>query len=219
MKTFFNHMSVKAIIFDVDGTFYPASFYIGVYYRFLLKAMKHFFRFDEEESRKALDAYGIYPYFDPHAASGTDFMINHGVDVEVWNDYRNRYYRLEDFSHTTIVSHKTLEALYERYDLFIISNNTPAIIADTLDQMQIDPSLFQRIYTSEDLTIQGRKQSKDYIYAIIQKDHHYQYGEMLGVGDRYAIDLEPLIHLGGQGLLVDGPEEIDFLLTLVSQET
>lgn len=214
MKQYINSHNIKAILFDVDGTFYPVSFYISVYYQFLITAMRHYFDYDEEKAVAELDAYGIYPYFDPKAKSGTDYMINHGITVTKWNRYRDLYYRLDDFSHTETVKAQTLQALSLQYDLFIISNNTPAVIADTLSQMAIDPEWFKRIYTSVDLIKDGQKCSKDYVYRQIHDTYHYDYGQMLAVGDRYPVDLAPLIHLGGNGLQVDHPDDIDCLLTL-----
>jgi len=216
MKTYIKHNSIRAICFDVDGTFYPADFYIKKYYQFLIDSLADYYGYSREQSIKALTEYGIYNYFDPvNSKSGTDFMINTGIDADEWNAYRNIHYRLTGFKETTIVESNLLEQLKQDYLLFIVSNNTPEVIKQTLDEMAIDETLFAYIYTSVDLFKDGRKLTKDVVYRRIHEDYHIPYEKMIGVGDRYIIDLDPLVKLGGQGLLVDDPEDIALLKELI----
>ncbi|MBO6047116.1 MAG: HAD family hydrolase [Erysipelotrichaceae bacterium] len=216
MKTFIKNHAIRAICFDVDGTFYPAEFYLKTYYEFLIDSLKVYYDYTREQSIKALTDYGIYNYYDPvNSRSGTDFMINTGIPADEWNAYRDIHYRLRGFKQTTTVDVELLKDLKKDYLLFVVSNNTPDVIEETLGEMEVDLDIFDYIYTSIDLFVDDHKVTKDHVYKRIHDTYDIAYEEMIGVGDRYIIDLDPLVQLGGNGLLVEGPEELIALKELI----
>jgi len=218
MKTYLNHKPVKIILFDVDGTFYPAIFYIRVYYKFLLDTLYKFEGLKEDKARELLSDYGIYDYFDPEAKSGTDFMVSRGMTLEEWNEYRTKYYVLTGFKNQSHVTMDVLESLAASYPLYIVSNNELNILLDMFNEMDIDPHIFTKMYTSIDMQDHGKKLKKDVIFKRVHDETGIDYENMLAVGDRYAIDIEPLISLGGQGIQVDTPEEISLIKSMIEGE-
>lgn len=217
MKTYLQNEPVQLLIFDMDGTFYPAEFYTKKYYEFLHVALDHFFNYTYEQTDALLEDYGIYPYFDPKAKSGTDLIVGMGVSIQEWNDYRNQNYVLTGFAQTQCVDPHALEALKQDYDLYLVSNNTYPIIVQTLGEIGIKEDVFTHIYHSLDLSLDGKKQSKDFVYKKIHEATRVDYKHMVAIGDRYSVDLEPLIKLGGQGIQVDHPYEIHDIQDLLRQ--
>lgn len=93
----------------------------------------------------------------------------------------------------------TLQVLAKRANLGIFTNNTPAIIDKTLKQLQIPRSLFGKVL-SADAAI--ARKPHPHGFEIMLDMAACQPTQLLYVGDRYDVDIEPVQKLGAKGALV-----------------
>ena len=99
----------------------------------------------------------------------------------------------------------------------MVTNNTKKSTNRILDELCIKKDIFRNIYTSEDMYISAVKKGKEYIYSLISKKERLQYKNMLSVGDRYSVDILPLLQQGGSGILVKSPSEISMIQSILDE--
>ena len=73
---------------------------------------------------------------------------------------------------------------------------------NVLDQIGLDVSLFDKVQCNDSPRSTVSKTSA--MKALID-EFHVQPGEALSVGDRYSIDAEPMLKLGGKAIIVKKP--------------
>ena len=216
MKAIIHNRKIDAVIFDMDGTFYPITFYQEIYYRFAILAVNTFLGLRGEKCEDYLKENGILPNSNPITArSLTDLIINAGVSINEWNEFRNNNFVLTGFEKTETVSLNALMSIKEKADLFLMTNNTKYSTKRILQELSIPFNLFKEVFSSENLLVNNRKMTKEYGYRMISDKYSLSYTKMLAVGDRFLIDLKPLIDLGGNGILVNNPIEINNIADLI----
>ena len=216
MEIFINNKEIDAVIFDMDGTFYPIEFYQDNYYKFAVLAVKHFLSLSDKDCISYLHNNGIAPNNNPiNAASLTDLILNTGVSLQEWNRFRDENFILTGFKNTETVSLESLIKIAEKADIFIMTNNTDCSTKRILQELCIPRALFKDVVTSQRLVVGNKKMTKEYGYSQLATKYKYHYNQMLAVGDRYFVDIQPLTELGGNGILVEKPTDIDFIADLI----
>lgn len=216
MQCYIVNSDIKAIIFDLDGTFYPYSFFEKQYYEFSIKAMIYLFKKDKEEAIRELSDYGVYEHYIPDKSKSlTDYVLSKGISIDDWNTYRDNHFVISDFNHVETVNVCTLCELKGSYKLYLVTNNTWDTAKRILDELGIQTEMFEKIYSSENMYVCKEKKGKGYVYSWIKEENNLQFKNMLAVGDRYNVDLLPLLERGGNGILVKTPDEIDMIQNIL----
>jgi HAD superfamily hydrolase (TIGR01549 family) len=138
-------------------------------------------------------------------ASVSALMVKLGVPLEEWNRYRDERLSLADQISYDRTLEVTVRQLSAHFRLVINTNNTRHITNRILVKLGLSKCNFSLIVTS-DSEMPVKPRSASFLYVADQLRTNPK--EMLSVGDRYEVDIEPLLALGGSGVVVTGPEEI-----------
>lgn len=91
--------------------------------------------------------------------------------------------------------------------------NTKIATLKILQELSIDINLFTEVITVETFNEHNSILNKQSAFLVLSEKYSLKYSEMMAIGDRYIMDIKPLEALGGYGLLVQGPKDIeDFLI-------
>lgn len=215
MNILVKNRDIKIIIFDLDGTLYSSDLYIPKYYRFTLETIQKYFDISREEAKKLLSSKNIFEYQAENSGSVTELMIELGFPKNKWNEYRNMNFYPDVKGSKDVVDHNLIEYLSGRFMLFLLTNNTELITRKILKDIRINESCFSKIVTSDFKGGNEDSFNKKNGFKYIQKMSGFSYASMLSVGDRYNVDIEPLLKLGGNGILINNPKELNKLEKVV----
>ena len=210
MQIFLKENCIRIILVDLDGTFYPYSFYKEKYYAFAVQAVMELFGRKQDDAIEILNEYGIYENYIPNRTKSlTDLVLMNGIGINEWNEYRDEHFVITGFAKTQTVKIETLINLKREFKLYLVTNDTITTTKRILKELSIDLKIFSGIYTSEDMYIRETKKEKDYIYSLIKEKNKVSFKNMLVIGDRYTVDILPLLKYGGNGILIKEPNDID----------
>lgn len=205
MQTYLNNTFFETLIFDLDGTLYPRIIYLSEYYNFALKASKELLGLSDDEAKVFLESGNIFqnPIGEPGSVSS--LLVRRGISLRNWNDYRNKYFDISIHVSLDIELVGTLQTLSKLYKLALITNNTSKITRQILNKLGLLETIFSVILTSDDnIALKPDIQS----FAYVLKRLGTQPKSMLSIGDRYNVDIAPVLTIGGSGVLVYEPHEI-----------
>ena len=98
-------------------------------------------------------------------------------------------------------------------------SSTKKKLFSILERLNISPTIFRDIFTLDDFNNHQNHINKYDAFVFISKQYTTKYNEMLSIGDRYLTDIKPMIDLGGNGVLVKHPKDIeDVYLDLVTKD-
>lgn len=204
-----NFFNIKMFVFDLDGTLYADSFYKKDYYEFALKYLSIQQNMTIDKAKKVLLDNGIYPYKSVSDNSITKLFIEIGFDIKRWNSERNLFFSKINFSKAERISADLLKKLSEKYLLILLTVNTKITTLKILQELSIDINLFTEIITIETFNEHNNILNKQSTFLILSEKYSLKYSEMMAIGDRYMMDIKPLEILGGHGLLVQSPKDIE----------
>jgi FMN phosphatase YigB (HAD superfamily) len=212
MQKILNHKGHKAIIFDMDGTFYPNSVCEKQYHDFAILAVMHYMDCSRSEAVGVLTDARIATFTQSENPNSlTDLIVNHGITMQDWNSFREEHYILDFFSGCESVNPRTLVSLKRSYRLFLVSNNTLKSIQHILHALNVPLETFDEIYPSTSMMRGGKKMMKDYVYEQICRKYKLSPQQVIVVGDRFAVDVLPMLDLGGDGFVIERPSDIDLI--------
>jgi FMN phosphatase YigB (HAD superfamily) len=81
-----------------------------------------------------------------------------------------------------------------------------------LSHLEYDLDVFRAIITSGD--VDGAKPGTEAFFRL-RAMLGESFESMLSVGDRKEVDIDPMLALGGSGILIDGPREIVTLANIL----
>jgi len=203
---------IDTIIFDLDGTFYENDLDMSNYYHLAKDFLIVKFDLSENEAENLLKQYNVFQKFSENSGSVTTMMLKLGIDREEWNTYRNNNFNLKVFDNRNFVNPNFLLYLEKQYKLFLLTYNTASTTEKILKSIGISKDLFIDIFTSDSALWQNTSFSKKEAFVYISENFNIPFEKMLSVGDRHEVDILPLLELGGSGVLVKNPKEIENVL-------
>lgn len=196
---------IELIIFDVDGTLYDLDDTVRSNYDTQLEFFSHEMNITREKAVSIFEQKSILPYKSPNAKSATEFFLQSGINIIKWKNYREAHFSPEVIDRTKAVNETLIKSFAGISELVILSSNTLGNILSVLQWININPALFKDIYCADRNT--GKYPfSKNNAMRDIIADTKADPEKILSVGDRYSTDIEPMLKLGGHGILISGPE-------------
>lgn len=199
---------VKIIAFDFDETMYYSNNIKEFYIKYILKTVMTLTGRSEKESMELLDKYGFTSGGDKRIGFGKN-CEKFGVTIHQWNDYRIKNFFQIDYANAKTVSNELYKELAKRYKLYIISNEVLENLHFKADKLSIDLSPFTKIYAPTTDNVLNYNSNKKEVFEKIREENNCLFEEIFAIGDRYAVDIEPLVELGGNGLLINRVDEIE----------
>ena len=204
MEFIINCKIIKLIIMDLDGTLYSSSSYMEHYYDFAVKALEDCFGYSENEAKKTLLDNNVYPKATSENGSVTQLVLSLGMGLQAWTNYRDTNFHIK-IEEEKIVDKKVLYDITRSFPVFLLTNNTLSEVSALLSQMNISKKIFKKIITADSGEYKGDKLEG---IKLISKISGIALKNILSVGDKYWVDIEPFIKIGGNGFLVKNPEDI-----------
>ncbi len=202
---------IKVVAFDFDETFYSAENMRELYLNYIKKTFKKLCGFDDKKTKKVMHSLG-YTLESKTAPSFSQICTNFGVSDIEYHKYRITNYFEIDYTKAEIVSNETLERFAKFFNLYIVSNEINTILESKITKINLNKALFKGIYSTP--ITATKTNSKDIPYLDIIHREHIKPSELLVIGDRFKVDIEPAIELGANGILIDKPRD---LISIISQ--
>ena len=102
------------------------------------------------------------------------------------------------------VKEEVIEEISKSYPIVLLSTNTKESISKVLERIEIDENVFKDIVCSDNHDIAPF--NKENAISMISIQNGCEPSRMLSIGDRYQTDIVPMLKLGGDGVVVNGPE-------------
>jgi FMN phosphatase YigB (HAD superfamily) len=211
MKAFNMPSIVEGILFDIDNTLYEHKEYVDSQIEVLNRRLAEELRRPpeevaeevEEKRREAAATEG-----GRRPSLGNTFLRFYGIPIETSVAWREELIEPEAYLSPDRELRERLEGVSRRAAICAVTNNPLSIGERTLHALGVADLL--PVVSGLDTSSVSKPDPRPFEVAL-------EYlalppGEIVAIGDRYEIDLEPIIDLGGGGVLVEGRE--DLLLVL-----
>ena len=206
------HTQIKAILFDLDKTLYVAPTVQAFFDRIGLELSG-----DEHVHYERAKTTIIHSTRGEKASNSLTLYKCYGVGFGTWHDTVND--RAQELPIQDILENHDVTRLFqelaERLPLYLWSNNTNLVATMILKHLGLLAD-FSRLYTLTDLLERGMMDDEIGVYL---KPSSRRAGEIahalqlapaniLMVGDRYEVDLQPAEEVGMRVLQVRMPEDL-----------
>lgn len=196
-----NMKDIKCVIFDFDNTMYYSDTQLESKLAWLKNAIVTLGRTTNDEAEELMQRTG-FTACNTHQPSFSSHLPLFGITMDQWQKYQSetRYF-VDDVQ---IVPNEYYEKLRSRYPLYIVTNSFVHDIRLKAEKYGIDFGPF-KIYGCE----HGKEHmNKKETYAKISEDLNLSPRNLLIFGDRFKIDINPLLELGGNGILINNTNEL-----------
>jgi len=198
---------LKVIIFDFDETMYYSSNIREYYIEYIKTTLKNLTNYSERKILELMNEHGFTSGGETRASFGKN-CLKFGVTPEQWNGYRiNNFFQI-DYKTAEVVDNKVLKELSRKYKLYIVSNEIYENIQFKAEKLGIDLSIFTLLAPKKSEVLDN-KFVKQEVYEYILNENDIKASQAIVFGDRYHVDIQPLENLGGKGVLVKHPREIE----------
>lgn len=198
---------IKVIIFDFDETMYYSANIKTYYVEYIKNTLRTLTDLPDETIIELMEKYGFMSSGETRIGFGKN-CHKFGVTPEQWNSYRIDNFFQIDYENAEIIDNAVYKKLAEKYKLYIVSNEVYENIVYKGEKLNIDltPFIIRAPYKSEVL---NNKFTKQDVMEQIIKENNISPAEAMVFGDRYNVDILPMENLGGSGVLVKHPREIE----------
>lgn len=197
----------QLIFFDLDGTLYDLDDVIESVYQNQVVFLSNYLKKPRSEIQKMFSKNHIFPYKSAHAASATVLFEKIGVDKEAWKDYRETHFDVDAIQTQKAVTNDLVERFSKLAKLVLLSSNTYHTVIMVLSRLQIHSSLFSYIIASDHRNSSGVFSKTREMEEMITR-FGFEGSDVLSIGDRFQTDIQPVLMVGGDGILVDGPGSV-----------
>ena len=200
-------VEIELVIFDMDGTLYDLADVVSMNYNMQIQFYSKCSGKRINSVIKEFEDNSIYSFVTPRAKSATEYFSQKGLDMEEWQKYREEHFDVTKIVKGKAVSNAVIRLFKETYVTLILTSNSYENVKKVLEWLGISEFNFDMIICS----------NFNYPYEVFCKKTAFKYisqrfgipfFHMLSIGDRYHTDVEPLIQLGGKGIIVNKPIEL-----------
>lgn len=199
------------IVFDFDGTIYDISGVREMVFMLEINFLCEHEGMNEEQARKFLVTNNILTRDYSRSKSATECFLRNGINPEEWSAYRTKHFDVSCIDPEKSVTSETLSGFRKFGKVLLLSSNTREIISRIMRRINIWENIFDEIICSDSDGI-VLPFSKRKAFGKIIRDYNINACDLLSIGDRYHTDIEPVIELGGNGILIKSPSSVQRIL-------
>ena len=208
---------IKTIIFDFDETMYYSSTVREKYVEYIKKTILTLSSLDEKTADELMAKYGFTADGETRVSFGKN-CEKFNVTKQQWDNYRIKNFFQIDYNNACTAPNELYQNLSKHFNLYIVSNEIYDNVLFKAKKLNIDLTPFKKVFAPT-LKILNNYCTKSDVYKNIKQIEDCQFEEIMVVGDRYNVDIQPLEELGGKGLLVKHTDEIcDFFVDYLTTQ-
>lgn len=194
-------MNFKLIIFDMDGTLYDLKDVLSATFQMQVKFLSLKLQISERKAISLLEENNVYPEVKKESKSATELFIRMGLDIDEWSQYRDAYFPVESIDVSKSVDNSLLVEFAKMSPLILLSSNSYSCIQRVFSHIDISFDNFTEVICSDHFS--ERKQfTKKGAMLMIKEKYTIGSDDMLSIGDRYKTDIQPMLEIGGSGVLL-----------------
>ena len=199
------------IIFDMDGTLYDLDDVVRANYEMQVQFLLSKTGYNREQVEKYLDSNHIYPDIRRDSLSATELFAKEGYDIYEWSVFRESNFDVSSIKRDKAVNNAVLSEFKKISTLVLLSSNSYKTIEKVLTHLGCSITLFSKVLCSDNFSV-GKAFSKGDAMSYIAKSFNISTQKLLSIGDRYKTDIEPMLRLGGKGILMHSPSILSKVL-------
>ena len=192
---------LKIVIFDFDETLYYAPDILKYSLDYKRKALIDMGGYTEAEASDLLTKYG-YTLENKHAEAFGNNMKNFGIENATWDKYKITNIFLPPKEVVSTLNNAFLAELSKKFKLYIASRDMFENILKKSSEYNIDLKNFMEIKCPRAENNYFTPGSKAFYYEEIITENKIAPREAIVFGDRYKVDIEPMLALGGNGVQI-----------------
>lgn len=208
----FEYDEIRVLIFDFDETLYSTPNSQKIYNDYIYRAIQDlsYSKSTRENALAVMEKYGFTTKSDERVAF-SDFCEEYfSIYTPDWDEYKKTHFFEPNYEKSSIVSNLLLRKISEKRDIVIVSNEIRENIEYKAQKLGIDLSVFAGIYAPT--MAKPKQKSKYQVYRQIVNNYLLDGTEVYAVGDCLKVDIEPILRLGGAGLLTEDTHETETFL-------
>ena len=208
----------RLIVFDMDGTLYGLNAVLPLVYETQIAFLRLKKNVSRDEAVSFFNDNCVFPFVSEKSRSATRLFQESGFDLQEWNEFREARFPFDAIAPNAAVSMTMMEGFRQLGTCVLVTSNSPNNVNRILDKIGIRPTVFNRI-VSNDSTSDKRPFEKTDALRRLLDDYSAQPHQAFSIGDRFPTDIEPMLSLGGNGVLVSTPESLQRVLMDLSAGT
>lgn len=193
--------NIKVIIFDFDETLYYSPNILRLSLEYKRQALMDMKGCTEAEADELLTRYG-YTLENKHAEAFGNNMENFGLTEEIWNEYKKAKTFMPPANEVEVLPNELLSHLSKKYKLYIVSRDVYENIVLKCNLYKIDLSNFNAVVCPCAENNYFTPADKSTFYSEILRENNITGGQAIVFGDRYKVDIAPMLTLGGNGVQI-----------------
>ena len=197
---------VLGLIFDMDNTLYTNPPYARHQEDVLVRRLAQEWGCLESEGQARVDEFraAFAQSHDGRQPSLGNTFSALGIPIATSVDWRRQYIQPELFLEPDPQLSRALQRLASKFRLAVVTNNPVEIARRSLSVLGILDSI--PVIVGLDSTNVSKPDPAAFRLAATSLD--CDPGQLVSIGDRFAVDIEPALGLGMGGILVDGVADI-----------
>lgn len=212
MKTFLDGTAFRAVLFDIDNTLYRDARYVDHQIEVLIERLaEHRHEAVEQTQRLVHRTREELERRDGRRPSLGNTFVALGIPIKLSVAWREELIVPEKFLSADPALRSILELISSRFRLLAITNNPVTIGRRTLEVLGVS-DLFETV-VGLDTSHQSKPAWGPFERAL--EVIGAEPSETVVVGDRYDVDLEPMIVRGGSGVLLEHDDDLAQLPTIL----
>lgn len=201
----------RLIVFDMDGTLYGLDAVMPIVYETQIAFLRLKMNVSRDEAVSYFNDNCVFPFVSEKSRSATRLFQESGFDLQEWNEFREARFPFDAIAPNAAVSMTMIEKFRQLGPCVLVTSNSQKNVEQILDKISIRPTVFNRI-VSNDSTSDKRPFEKLDAFRRLLDDYSTQPHQAFSIGDRFPTDIEPMLSLGGNGVLVSTPESLQRVL-------
>ena len=201
----------RLIIFDMDGTLYRLDAVLPAVYEIQIAFLMNKKGWTRDKAVSFFSDNCVYPHVVEKSRSATRLFQELGFDLKEWNSFREARFPFDAVEPSSAVSGNLMAGFGELGASILVTSNSRMNAERILEKIGIGRSCFAQIICN-DSDFSEQRFSKEEIFKRLLDRYSLPLQQAFSIGDRYLTDIEPMLKLGGSGVLVSSPESLPVVM-------